>query len=287
MERVAIVGTGRLARALAAAVVGSGDLELAGVHGRSAGGVREVLASAGAGEPLAASDLGGATIVCVAVSDRGLLEVTTRLAASLPRPDPTQLWVHGSGALGLEVFAPLEGGNRSFATLHPLVSLPPGVDEPLRDAALVASGEPAARARVLAFGRSLGGRPVWIDALDRPMYHAAAALLANGTTALFSAGLELLRRATGQELGAADALALVESALAPLRRKSPRQALTGPVRRGDREIVRVHRAALACARPELLPLYDALMREALRLAREDGLDERAAREVEGLLGGEA
>jgi predicted short-subunit dehydrogenase-like oxidoreductase (DUF2520 family) len=48
------------------------------------------------------------------------------------------------------------------------------------------------------------------------------------------------------------------------------EALTGPIARGDRATVERHRAALAEAAPELLPMYDALAEraEAIASARE-------------------
>ena len=63
----------------------------------------------------------------------------------------------------------------------------------------------------------------------------------------------------------------------------PAAALTGPVRRGDAATVRRHLAALA---PDDRALYRALGLVALGLAREAGLGEAAAAEVERALAGE-
>ena len=78
--------------------------------------------------------------------------------------------------------------------------------------------------------------------------------------------------------GAAERLAATagvdRAALAPLVRASvenwaalgAREALTGPVARGDEATVAAHRAAVAERAPEDLPLWDALADATRRLA---------------------
>jgi predicted short-subunit dehydrogenase-like oxidoreductase (DUF2520 family) len=62
---------------------------------------------------------------------------------------------------------------------------------------------------------------------------------------------------------------------------SPTQALTGPIRRGDIDTVRAHLDVLEGA---TLDLYAELAMEALRIARQAGLDASAAASIERAIG---
>jgi predicted short-subunit dehydrogenase-like oxidoreductase (DUF2520 family) len=78
-------------------------------------------------------------------------------------------------------------------------------------------------------------------------------------------------------------LPLARGSLENLGRLGPIRALTGPLRRGDVETVRLH---LRTLEPRERALYAALGLEALGLAREAGLEEEAAETLHELLEGE-
>lgn len=276
---VAVIGTGRLAAALANALAsGQRGFRLMGVHGRRPEAARALAGRVPGARALEAADIGTADVVFLAVHDAAIAEVAASLKGSVTTKRPGRLWLHGAGALGTEPLRPLAGELR--AVLHPLASLPE--EGTLHGQILVASGEREARERTLALGTALQGRPVWIEQLDRAAYHAAATLLANGTTALAAAGTALLDRASAGALGREAASALIDSALRPLAAASPEDTLTGPVRRGDAAVVRAHRAALQDD-PDLLRLYDALMVQALTLARRSGLTAERVQAIEDAL----
>jgi predicted short-subunit dehydrogenase-like oxidoreductase (DUF2520 family) len=75
-------------------------------------------------------------------------------------------------------------------------------------------------------------------------------------------------------------LPLVRGTLDNLEHLGVGAALTGPIPRGDADTLRLHLARLS---PEDRTLYCALGLELLRLARQAGLDERRAAEIESLL----
>lgn len=277
---VALVGAGRLASALARTVRGA-DVEFLGCHGRREAATEALLELAGSGSALALEETAEADLVFLAVSDDVLSEVAARIANTTT--ERARVWLHGSGALGPEVLGRLRSPRSGVGCLHPLASLPEGGDATLEGCHMVLCGDEDARELAMDFAESLGGRPVWVAEMDRPLYHAACALLANGTTALFSAGLELLERASRSRLGRNAALGLVRSAFAPLESQDPSLALTGPVRRGDAQTIERHRAALRRSHPAMLPLYDALMQVALSLAVDSGLDAPDAERIRDTL----
>jgi predicted short-subunit dehydrogenase-like oxidoreductase (DUF2520 family) len=141
-EQIAIVGDGRLGRALA------GALGAAGPYGRGCHGA-------------------GAEVVLLCVPDD---EIAAAAAAIAPGP----LVGHCSGATGLDLLAPHEGFG-----LHPLMTVTrAGADFTGAGCAIAATSARALEtARRLA--GELGMTPIAIADGDRAAYHAAAAMASN------------------------------------------------------------------------------------------------------------
>jgi predicted short-subunit dehydrogenase-like oxidoreductase (DUF2520 family) len=119
--------------------------------------------------------------------------------------------------------------------------------------------------------------PRRMQRLDRVRYHAAAGLVANGAAALSAAGMRLLVSAGVPAKTAPHVLGpLLRSVAQNVSKLGLPDALTGPVRRGDTETIRRHLAALRSAAPDLLPLYRAIVRAQLPLARVLGEARRGA-----------
>jgi predicted short-subunit dehydrogenase-like oxidoreductase (DUF2520 family) len=202
-------------------------------------------------------DAGDAVLLCV--PDDAIAEVSARIASSSP-----SLVGHVSGATALDALAPATDAGAAVFSLHPLQTFPDD-RSPLNGASAAISGIDG---RALSFARSLaealGLRPFEVPEESRAAYHAAAAISSNLLIALEESAAELVER-----LGIEDAREL----LAPLVLRSAAnwaerggEALTGPIARGDRATVERHRAALAEAAPELLPMYDALAERAEAVA---------------------
>ena len=149
-ETIAIVGRGRLGRALA------GALHATGPFGRGHDGA-------------------GADVVLLCVPDGEIAAAAGAIDVGPPAP----LVGHCSGATGLDVLAPHE----AFG-LHPLMTVThAGADFRGAGAAIAGSSERAlACARELA--ERLGMRPFEIAAEDRAAYHSGAAMASNFLVAL-------------------------------------------------------------------------------------------------------
>jgi predicted short-subunit dehydrogenase-like oxidoreductase (DUF2520 family) len=203
-----------------------------------------------------------AELVLLAVTDSAVAEVCRLAARSV---GPGQLVVHCAGALDLEPLASARRRGAQTGSLHPLRAVPqeslPGI---LRGAAAGIAGDgPEAQERLAAVARALGMTPIEVRG-SRPLYHAAAMLSAGATVALFARAVEVFQQATGvsEEVARKALLPLATGALSALERHRPEEVLTGPIPRGDAQTIAAHRAALPRG---LLPLYDELVRAALRL----------------------
>jgi pantoate--beta-alanine ligase len=238
IDRLTIVGAGRVGRSLA------GALEAAGVHVELAG--RDGLSQ-------------GAEAILLCVPDAEIESAGRRVAAAGAR-----VVGHTSGALGLDALtAARETGAEAFC-LHPLQTFP-GPETPVATSpcAISASSDDA-----LAFARALaermGMRPFELDDSLRPAYHAAASIASNFLVTLEQAATGLLER-TGLEDG--------RELLAPLVLRTASNwasdgagALTGPIARGDEATVEGHVEAIGRLDPGLLGAYEAMAELTRRVA---------------------
>lgn len=233
-REVVLVGPGRLGRSLAL--------------GLRAAGLEVQLVGRGDAIPPA-----GLTLLTV--PDRAIAEV----ARLVP---PGGVLLHSSGAAEVEVLRP----RRPAGSLHPLMTFPgPELVPPDFEGVPAAiSGDPEAVEAALSLAHALGMRPFLVPG-DRRLYHASAVMAGNFATVLLAEAAAVLA-AAGVPEDEAPAL-LAPLALASIRNAAaagPRRALTGPVARGDHEVIAGHRAALA-GDPQRLATYDALLAAARRL----------------------
>lgn len=223
------------------------------------------------------------SLLVLAVPDTALAGVAAEWAAAGPAPQGA-VALHLSGALPSSVLEPLRARGHAVGALHPLqtVAAPDERGAALRGIAFAFEGEAAARPAADAIARAAGGRVFDVPARGKAKYHAACVFAANYVVANAAVAARLLAEAAS--IPEADALAallpLMDGALGNLTRVGLPRALTGPIARGDVEVVRRHLDALDAP---TRALYSAQAREALRLARSAGLDPRRADEIERVL----
>lgn len=228
---VAVVGAGRVGRAVISALLAAG-VEARGPLGRGE-------ASAGAG------------VVLLAVPDG-------EIAAAAAAVEPGPFVGHFSGATTLE---PLTG-HEAFG-LHPLTSVTAETTSFIGVPAAVAGSTPRALALTEALAGVLGMSPLRIADADRPAYHAAASIASNFLVTLERFAEELAATAG---LDRAALGPLVRATVDSWQALGARRALTGPIVRGDDDTVARQRAAVAERVPQRLALFDALTAATRELA---------------------
>lgn len=221
--------------------------------------------------------------ILIAVSDDALAEVARRLAAAGMSAGAV---LHTCGARGPEILEPLSSAGVSCGVLHPLqtVASPEQGVRDLPGAAFAISGDPDAVAWAGRICGLLGGTPLAVATGRMPLYHAAAVMASNYTTALIDAAVILMVAAGIDEKTALGALGpLVRASVENTLAMGPGHALTGPIQRGDVETLRRHIGSLAGVPGSVSELYRSAGRCALELARRQGLDESQAGRIERLL----
>ena len=251
--RTVVVGVGRLGSAV------SVQLRKAGwpvtVRTQSPAGRRQAK-RLGLSEADAAA-MSRAELCLLTVPDAAVAAVARAVAPLLGK---TTGLVHCAGALTLEALQPAAAG-RPTGSFHPLVSVT-GPETPLAGHSVAI----ATRSRVLApllgrLAQALGLRPLRVPEEGRAAYHAGAAMVASGLVSLLDAAIAAWEAAGVPEREAVATLAaLMRSALAGAEARGTVAALTGPVVRGDAEVVQAHVRALP---EEVLAIYLALQQRVL------------------------
>lgn len=185
--------------------------------------------------------------------------------------------VHGSGALSADALAPLRRIGVAVAQLHPMLSFASerqhlrlgGAEQPrFAGGFALVSGDLQAVRLASRLAREVGLVPSHLEGIDPRLYHAAAALVANGAAALASVGAEVLVASGVAPEQASAALApLLASVAFNVQRFGLPHALTGPVRRGGVAVIRSHLGGLQEKLPSAAELYRALALAQLPLAR--------------------
>jgi predicted short-subunit dehydrogenase-like oxidoreductase (DUF2520 family) len=239
--RVGVVGAGRLGTAFV------GALREAGVA---------VEGPAGRGEVPT-----GCAAIVLCVPDGEIEAAAAAVAGAAP------LVGHTSGATPLSALA--SAGGAAFG-LHPLQTFTPESGG-LRAFAGAGCATAGTTAEALAFAAGLAGvlgmTPFEIDDEGRAAYHAAASVASNFVVTL-EAAAERVAAGAGLEPDQARLLLvpLLRRTVDNLAELGPEDALTGPVARGDEATVAAQRQAVAEQAPELLDLFDVLVRHTRALA---------------------
>lgn len=273
---VVIVGAGRVGQSLARALTHLGEpVRLLG----------RVARPAAPGLPAVESDwpaaLEAAGLVIIAAPDDAIVAVVDRLVRLAAVREGTVV-LHTSGMNDAAVLAPLEVQGAATGSWHPLQSLPDGNDpDRFRGVPAVLEGDDVA----VLVARALAVRLEMTPILELPVggkarYHAAAVFAANYLVVLDGIAERLAEEAGAGAEARGLFLPIMRQVLANLEQRTPAQALTGPVRRGDVGTVMAHLDVLVGLDREA---YLVLAREALQLAEAAGLGAEQAAAMRNVL----
>jgi predicted short-subunit dehydrogenase-like oxidoreductase (DUF2520 family) len=267
--RIAFVGAGHVGTALAVAFARAG-WQVTAVASRDEERRRQfsslVPGARAFAEPNAVLDDGD--VIFLTVPDDAVASTAAQLSLY-----SGQALVHTSGALPASVLQPAMAAGTSLGSFHPLVAFA-DLDRALAalpGATVAVEGDSTLLPLLAEIAESIGAQPVALPDGTKAAYHAAAATAAGGAVALLDVVARIAAESGFDEATALSIyLPLTRQALANAESLGVAAALTGPFLRGDVGTVADHLDFLRRTAPEVVPVYVALARRELDIARRRG-----------------
>ncbi|MFH1152891.1 MAG: Rossmann-like and DUF2520 domain-containing protein [Pseudomonadota bacterium] len=288
-ESVSIIGCGRMGISLAVFLSRAGY----GINGfssrrilsaeaaRAATGRGKVFAS-----PLEAARQGG---VLFLTTPDNTIEAVCSAIDSQGGFQPGMVVFHCSGALSSTILASAARAGAHTGSLHPLQSFAEytdGQSSPFKGINMSVEGDEIAVALGTRMVKDLGASAFTVPTRSKTLYHAAAVVASNYLVTVEHAAMRLLGETGLDEAEAFRILEpLIQGTLTNIRERGPTAALTGPVARGDSEIIARHLTDIQTLCPEFADFYKLLGKYTLAIARaRGGLDPGTLSELDRLLG---
>jgi predicted short-subunit dehydrogenase-like oxidoreductase (DUF2520 family) len=261
--RIAIVGPGRLGSALALELNRAGYRISEIVSRKRPEGESRLLARKLRARASVASQAAlDADLIWFCVPDREIAAAAGALASKLVWR--AKIAFHSSGALASTELDVLRKHGAKVAAVHPLMTFVRGTVPSLRDVPFALEGDVEAARVARQIVRDLGGETFRIRAKDKVAYHAWGAFASPLLVALLVSAEQV---ACAAGLKAKEArkkmLPILKQTIENYGRFGSAGAFSGPLVRGDAEIVRRHLQVLKKI-PEAKEVYLALARTAVR-----------------------
>ncbi len=268
-----IIGCGRVGRALARLWREHGVFDLGDVNDHTAEKSRAAVAFIGGGRACAEiAHMRAADVWLLAPPDDRIAACCDELSRSATLAAGNIVF-HCSGALPSGILDAAVARGAVVASVHPLKTFADAAAaaKTFAGTSCAVEGEAAALSVLKPAFERIGANLFQIDASAKTLYHAASVLVCNDLTALLETGARCFEAAG---LPRADAMRMVEplvrETLDNVFRLGTTAALTGPVARGDVEVVKRQLAALSLADPRLDAVYRSLGVIAAGLAAAQG-----------------
>lgn len=174
---------------------------------------------------------------------------------------------HCSGALSSEIFKGRENYNVFGYSVHPLFPIKDKYEsyKSLKEAVFTVEGDETYINIIISMFSSIGNKVKEINKEDKIKYHKSAVLVSNLVLALISIGVDELESCGFYSDEALDSLyPLIKNNIKNIKEKGLYEALTGPVERGDLEIVKKH---LEASTDENKEIYKLLSKKLLEIGK--------------------
>ncbi len=262
--RIAIVGPGRLGSALALELRRAGYRVSAIVSGNSAASRRNgrAIARRVRARWIPPGTLFEADLVWFCVPDREIARAARQLRTLVEWKGKIAL--HSSGALASGELQVLRRRGAEVAAVHPLMTFVRGAVPSLTNVVFALEGDAGALRAAGRIVRDLGAEAFAISRHRKPAYHAFGAFTSPLLIALLVTA-EKVARAAGLSSHEARRMMMpiLGQTLANYAKLGPAGAFSGPIVRGDAQVVRQHLRELKKI-PGAGDVYTALARAALR-----------------------
>lgn len=260
MPTLSFIGCGKLGRTLGHLFQRHAVFTIRQVLTRSPASAAAAVHFIGAGQPIAdAAALQPADVFVLAVPDQHLAAAAQWLSDADVLDERTTVF-HCSGALSSTLLTACAAQGAHMASIHPLLSFadPQRLIEAFACQCAIEGDAEAVSMLSLAFSQ-IGAQVIPIPTEAKLRYHSAAVMASNYLVTLAEQMLQSIESAgLTRDQGRALMLPLMHQTLDNLAVLEPKDALTGPVARGDWALVNMQQRSLAEASPALGDFYATL-----------------------------
>lgn len=243
---VLLLGAGNLATSLAVALV-EAQVGLVGVWSRTKDAARELGERVGSFYSCNMNDFSQPSIVIISVADAALAQVASQAAKLFP----DALIVHTAGSISIDALR--EAGCKRCGVFYPMQTFSKVRIVNYKTVSIFVEGcDAEALMQLHTLAQKLGSKVYDATSEQRRYLHLAAVFACNFPNALYAMSALLLEK-NGLPFDAM--LPLIDEAAAKVHSLHPRDAQTGPARRGDEVVMNSQRSLLD---DELLPIYNII-----------------------------
>jgi len=247
--RINLIGPGRLGKALAASLILTGEHRLLGVYHPTITRAQQAVATLGQGLALyQLSALPQADLTLITCPDDEMPALIKKLAEAA-MIIPNSIVMHASGILNSDILMPLKQQGAHTASLHPLKAFreanTPNANA-FQGVHCAIEGDSEAINQLTPLWQAMGAQVFKLNPEKKAAYHAAAVIASNYLVTLASEAIQLFETSGLPPKNAREiCLQLMQTSLDNLKQtNSPKQALTGPLVRGDVQTVQKHLDAI-------------------------------------------
>lgn len=270
--KIAFIGAGKVSTALGLYFKDKG-FEIQGYYSRNPKSA-EKAAQLTRSCPCTSLDtlIGNSQMIWITTPDDQIKNVVQQIS-NLPILDKNKkLVLHASGVHSLAILQPLKEIGYQTACAHPLLAFndPFLAKEKLNEVWFGIEKSKNGNKRLTDFFNACGNKTLYIDSNKKVLYHTAACVLSNYLVTLLNASYEIFEKSGVEKSDIQKAtLPLLESVINNLKDKDCKEALTGPIKRGDQKTVKMHIERLKAFMPEMLELYTLMGKETEKMLEDE------------------
>ena len=264
--KINFIGVGRLGKTIAKQIIGRNIALIQGVCNRSLESGKKAIASIGQGKAFASiQELPPADITFITTYDDVLESCCQKLAKS-PNLKSGSIVLHCSGSLSSDLLISVKEKQCYIASAHPMRSFSKSSNIKSNDLTYCAlEGDQEALNLLSHLFKKMNYSIYQINKKNKVIYHTAAVFASNYLVTLCDSALSCLNNAgIMREDGIKIILNLMKNTLDNLDfAQSTERVLTGPISRGDLEVIKRHLQVLS--KTNLIELYKILGLSTLKL----------------------
>jgi predicted short-subunit dehydrogenase-like oxidoreductase (DUF2520 family) len=255
-----IIGAGRLGMNLAYSLSKSSLVSIEAICNTSFSNSIKSCQKLGVGSPARSiRDLPEADVTWIVCNDDSIPSVVSELTESQQLKSGSYV-IHCSGVLSSSVLAPLRNKGCNIGSFHPPKAFPSEIldEQAFNQVMCVIEGDDPVCQWLTSTFKQLGAHLLTIEPQAKPLYHAASVVASNYLVTLAHYSQQLMLEAGIEENDAKSIVVqLMQSSVMNLQQKQlVRDALTGPLVRGDLQTISKHLQSI-CS-DEIQKLYKTM-----------------------------